>query len=147
VDRASRRLARAIFHGMLRFGPGLEKKQAFLFRAVDVALELFVLTCSIMRAQRAPAGNRDTHALLARLAFATQKRVDDSLRDMWRNDDAAKYALAQELLQGRYAWLEQHAMPLPFDEAALTPPTMEQTLAARRYGAGAARAEPVLHAE
>jgi alkylation response protein AidB-like acyl-CoA dehydrogenase len=138
VDRASRRLARAIFHGMLRFGPGLEKKQAFLFRAVDVALELFTLTCAIMRARRAPPGSRDTHALVARLAFATEKRVDDTLRDMWRNDDAKKYALSQQVLQGHYAWLEQHAMPLPFDEAGLRPPTMEETLAARRNGQRAA---------
>jgi alkylation response protein AidB-like acyl-CoA dehydrogenase len=132
VDRASRRLARVIFHGMLRFGPGLERRQTFLFRAVDVALELFVFTAAIMRARRTLHDGGGDHALIERLAFHTRQRVDDILRKMWRNDDAAKYAFAQDVLAGRYSWLERGAIALPYDEAALTPPSMQETLEARR---------------
>ena len=39
VERSARRLARASFHGMLWFRAGMERKQAFLFRSVDIAME------------------------------------------------------------------------------------------------------------
>jgi hypothetical protein len=124
---------------MLRLGPGLEKRQGFLFRAVDVALELFALTAASMRARRMlEKGDDKVRAPLARLVFETRQRVDDTLAKMWNNDDAAKYAFAQELLAGRHQWLEQGVIELPFDEAALTPRSMEKALAARRQAPVAA---------
>ncbi len=128
ADRASRRLARSIFHGMLRFGPGLERKQAFLFRAVDVALELFVLTASVMHAQRKLELGRGDFDVVERVAFATRARVRALLRAMWRNDDATKYRFAQRVLAGNLAWLERGAIPSPYDERELVPPSMEEIL-------------------
>ena len=58
VERASRRLARASFHGMLVTTPKLQNKQAFLFRLVDIANETFAMAASVSRAQTLA----DTHA-------------------------------------------------------------------------------------
>jgi hypothetical protein len=142
VDRASRRLARAIFHGMLRYGPGLERRQSFLFRAVDAALELFALTASIVRAQRTVEArgsareqsielDRSVLPVLERVAYNTQRNVRRALREMWRNDDDAKYAFAQDVLQGNYTWLERGIIALPYEEQALTPASMKEILAGR----------------
>src|SRR5690606_25455936 len=49
-DRNCRKLARQIFHGMVIHGPKLERKQAFLFRIVDICNELFAMSASITRA-------------------------------------------------------------------------------------------------
>ena len=53
VDRTSRRLARSIFHAMVRFGPGLEKKQAVLGRIVEIGAELFIMTSAVREGARA----------------------------------------------------------------------------------------------
>src|SRR5215208_1884797 len=50
VSRSSRRLARTLFHCMLRFGPKLEKRQAVLGRLVEIGAELLAITAACSRA-------------------------------------------------------------------------------------------------
>src|SRR6266540_1125169 len=50
VDRSSRRLARSLFHCMIRFGPKLEKRQAVLGRLVEIGAELLAITAACSRA-------------------------------------------------------------------------------------------------
>jgi hypothetical protein len=135
LDRASRRLARTIFHGMVRFGPALEKKQAFLFRAVDVALELFAFAAAVLRMHRKPNQSASDLTLLNQLADMTRSRVDQLLHAMWHNADGAKYGFAQRVLAGEYAWLEQRGLTLGYEADELRPQTMEELLAARTQGA------------
>ncbi|HKU37358.1 MAG TPA: acyl-CoA dehydrogenase family protein [Polyangiales bacterium] len=146
ASRASRRLARSIFHGMLRFGPKLERKQAFLFRAVDVALELFALTAAVQRAVHATSEEREGSQLMAeQFARTQQRRIADLLRDMWQNDDALKNEVARSVLDGRQVWLEEGSMGLGYTVEQLRPQTMDDYFAARavQRGEEAARSAPV----
>ena len=45
ADKASRRLARNVFRRMVRYQT-VERKQAFLFRTVDIAMEI-ALMCAV----------------------------------------------------------------------------------------------------
>src|SRR2546426_2762395 len=76
VERGARRLARGVFHAMLRFGPKLEYRQAVLFRLVDVGAKLFAMaaTCARARAlqQRDPGAGR--HAVELADLFCRQAR-------------------------------------------------------------------------
>jgi hypothetical protein len=135
ADRASRRLARAIFHGMVMYQAGLEKKQAFLFRAVDIAMELFVITAAVCRAHRIEQTRRPESAAAIELAdlgaFAARRRVQRLFADMWRNDDRERYRVGRALLDGRYRWLEEGAVPLSMSEEDLRPRAVEPRGAAR----------------
>ncbi len=50
VNRACRRLARTLFHCMVRFGPKLEKRQAVLGRLVEIGAELLAISAACARA-------------------------------------------------------------------------------------------------
>ncbi len=125
VERASRKLARAIFHGMVVFGAKAERKQAFLFRLVDIANELFAMAASVSRAQALRRAGRPEAAACTRMAdhFCRRSRrtVAALFEALWRNDDASAYALGREVLDGGHAWLEAGAAGLGLTVEDLRP--------------------------
>jgi alkylation response protein AidB-like acyl-CoA dehydrogenase len=117
VNRAARRLARALFHAIVRFGPRLEKRQAVLARLVEIGAELFAMSAACARAQklrtsRSPEeraqGPQAVHLarVFCRLA---RRRVAERFDRLFDNDDAAVYQLAQRVLANELTWLEQLA--------------------------------------
>jgi alkylation response protein AidB-like acyl-CoA dehydrogenase len=116
VERNARKLARQTFHGMLRHQARLQNKQAFLFRLVDVANELFAMAASVCRAkamadQRRPEAT-EAAELVDLFCRTARRRVARLFEDLWSNDDVAKYRAALDVLGGRHAWLEQGILGL-----------------------------------
>lgn len=115
VDRTTRRLARTIFHLMLRHGPKLEKRQALLFRAVDIGADLFAMSAALSRAQelaRAGAVEAPQAGELADVfCRGLRRRIGEHFRAIRSNDDLAKYRVARHLLEGEFAWLEAGLTP------------------------------------
>jgi alkylation response protein AidB-like acyl-CoA dehydrogenase len=110
VERNTRRLSRQIFHGMLVHQAKLQNKQAFLFRLVDVANELFAMAASVSRAQALREEGRADAEGAAELADlfcrGARRKVTGLFRDLWANDDVRKYKIAIKVLEGKHAWLE-----------------------------------------
>ncbi|HVW27984.1 MAG TPA: acyl-CoA dehydrogenase family protein [Polyangiaceae bacterium] len=120
-ERASRRLARAIFHGMLVYRQKLERRQAFLFRVVDVAMEIFAITASVARARSLRAAGAADAPSAIELADAfsrsARRRIERSFYELWHNDDVALFDFAQRVLDGRYRWIEAtHGVTAPVGE-------------------------------
>ena len=117
VERSTRRLSRQVFHGMIVHQARMEKKQAFLFRLVDIANELFAIAASASRAQalaKAGAPEAAAAAELAELACRNgRRRVKSLFRDLWHNDDAYKYRQGVRTAAGDHSWLEAGALGLP----------------------------------
>ena len=117
VERSARRLARGVFHSMVRFGPKLELRQSVLFRLVDVAAELFAMAATCSRAQRLYERDRAAGARAVKLAdlFCKQarRRVRSKFNGLRRNEDVPTYKLAQEILAGEHRWLERDIVELP----------------------------------
>jgi alkylation response protein AidB-like acyl-CoA dehydrogenase len=110
-ERHSRKLARSIFYGMTRWRAGLEKRQAFLGRTVDIGAELFAMAAACAYAQTIGREHPERAEQALELAdlFCRQarRRIDRLFTDLWANDDGEGYAFAQQILAGRYAWLEE----------------------------------------
>src|SRR5690348_2595938 len=117
VDRGARRLARGVFHAMLRFGPKLEYRQAVLFRLVDVGAELFAMAAACSRAQwlarSDPAAGRRAVEVADLFCRQARARVHVKFAELWRNADTKAYRVAQETLAGDHRWLERGMVELP----------------------------------
>jgi alkylation response protein AidB-like acyl-CoA dehydrogenase len=108
AERRARKLGRTLFHAMVRFGPRLERKQMVLFRAVDIGAELFAIAAACVRAQMLVKKGNTKGVLLADL-FCREARVRvDALFDRFYGaNDSAIYRVAQQVLRGEHAWLEE----------------------------------------
>ena len=116
TQRASRKLARALFHKMLRYGAGLQRKQALLFRAVDIGAELFAMAAAVAKAQMLTRTGDAAAPQARKLAdvFCRQarRRVRALFRELSSNDDPLLYRTAREVLDGEYRYLESELVGL-----------------------------------
>jgi alkylation response protein AidB-like acyl-CoA dehydrogenase len=121
AERNSRKLARSTFWGMSRWQAGLEKRQSFLGRIVDIGAELFAIAsaCTYARTIAAEQPERAESAAALADLFCTQarRRVDGLFRALWLNDDDDGYRAALEILDGRHTWIEEGVLD-PSDAAA-----------------------------
>jgi hypothetical protein len=119
ADRATNRLGRTIFHAMVRFGPRLERRQMVLFRAVDVGADLYAMAAACVRAQMlANRGQREAYRLADVFCREARQRIKRSFANLFGPNDGAVYRLAQEVLRGEHAWLEEGIMGWPPEPGA-----------------------------
>jgi hypothetical protein len=94
---------------MLRHGLALERRQLLLGRFVDVATELFALSaaCSFAQHEIGRGTPRDrVLPLLDYLRADAARRIDLSFRGVRRNNDERAHALSEQVMAGRFVWLE-----------------------------------------
>jgi hypothetical protein len=131
----SRKLAREIFHGMMRFQAGMERKQAFLFRCVDIAMELFAITAVVSRTQQlkkldaseAPGADELADAF----AHTARHRVELLFYQLWNNDDVRKTRVGRSVLDGTHQWAERGVLALPASVEDMRPLSVEEIIARR----------------
>lgn len=143
VERTSRKLARSTFYTMVRFGPGLERRQAVLGRVVDIGAELMVMTATILHARALAARGADAQgaeALADAFCRQARRRISASFRGIFRNDDVATAKVAGRFLNGEFTWLEEGIVSVDTYRQQI-----EQAHAAEQAGAqtSASAPEPV----
>ncbi|HNV86515.1 MAG TPA: acyl-CoA dehydrogenase family protein [Candidatus Omnitrophota bacterium] len=110
VGKASRRLARNLFHAMVRYGPGLEKKERVLFRMVDIGCELFAVTAACSRAAALYAKDPSDRTPLELAGYFSKKarrKIRRYFRGISKNSDRLDYKIGEKFLRGEFAWLEE----------------------------------------
>ena len=136
VERACRKLARATFYGMARWQGGLERRQGFLGRIVDIGAELYAMSAACVRAEmdasQGAEGGRGQNGYELADAFCGQARVrcDELFGQLWKNTDSVDSALAGRVMSDRYTWLEEGiidpSIPGPWVSAAEPGPSKRE---------------------
>lgn len=108
VEKTGHRLARNLFHAMMLYQDGLEKKQQLLTRLVNIGTDLFAMAVTCSRAVLLDSKNPEEGAVELADLFARQAkgRIEKQFRSLFSNDDRFTYYVAQETLKGKYRWLE-----------------------------------------
>jgi hypothetical protein len=110
VERNSRKLARTLFHQMIKFGPKLERRQMILARLVEVGTELFAMTACCTKAMAVEKETPDFHCSreLADLFCRQAKlRIHNYFMGVCCNTDVKDSQAAAKALEGTYAWMEK----------------------------------------
>ena len=118
IERSARKLARSSFHGMAIYQAKMERKQGFLFRCVDIVMELFAMSAaaSQARSMRDSGSPEAPQALELADLFcrAARRRVQASFRALWRNEDNELNRVAARVMKGEDTWLAKGRMDLGF---------------------------------
>lgn len=115
VDKTSRRLARAMFHAIVRYGPKLEQRQSILFRAVDIGAELFAQSAACARAHMLHTSTRPEERAQGATAKdladlfcrGSRRRIQRDFKAMFNNDDVRTYRTAIRVLAEEFKWMEE----------------------------------------
>ena len=79
---------------------------------MDVGAELFAMSAACVRARALYRANNDIGAVKLADVFCrgARRRVRRLFEDVFDNDDGFSYRVAQDVLAGKFAWLEQGIM-------------------------------------
>lgn len=101
----SHRLARSLFHEMLRNGPSLEKRQVLLGHLVDIGAELFVWSCALahagMKVTEATLSSAEVDKLLRLMAYfgnLTRQRLRSHFSALNNGLDRASYRVSRDMM-------------------------------------------------
>ncbi len=106
--KTSKKLARGLFHSMMRFGPKLDREQLLLSRYVGVATEIFAMNATCSYAQHLLNSGKPADEILAVANYfcaSAKSRIGAHFAGTSKNADARGYALVQELLAGKHSEL------------------------------------------
>ena len=106
--RASKKLARGLFHAMARFGPKLDREQLLLSRFVGIATELFAMSAACSFAQyKMDHGESvdETLSIANYFCNSAKTRIEHYFAGTARNVDKRGYQLTQELMAGKHSSL------------------------------------------
>ncbi len=115
AERATRKLSRALFHKMVLNGPKLERKQATLFRGVEIGADLFAMCAAVLHAKdletaMAPYA-KEAGDLADLFCENMRRRIAAKFQDLWHNADGLKLKVSRQVLEGAHKWMEKDLAP------------------------------------
>lgn len=110
AERQSRKLARTVFHSMLKYRRKLQDRQRILGRIVDIGTRLFAMSAVVSKVAAdlaAGAGDNSPIELADIFCRMTRRQITALNRGISDNDDVLEYETALGVMEGRFSWLEK----------------------------------------
>jgi alkylation response protein AidB-like acyl-CoA dehydrogenase len=110
VASLGRKMARTLFHQMVKFGPKLEKRQVLLGRLADIGSDLFAISASCVFAQKLVNDGQPAEkvfVLVDDFVAQARLRIRQNFLGVARNADQQGYDLAQQVIAGEHQWVEK----------------------------------------
>jgi alkylation response protein AidB-like acyl-CoA dehydrogenase len=110
MDRAAHRLARTLFHAMVRHQARLDSRQNLLGRLMEIGTELFAMAaaCSYALSLASRHADRANAVTLADVfCLQARARIEERFRAVRRNEDRRNNHFARQVLAGELRWLEE----------------------------------------
>ena len=113
IEKTGHRLARELFHAMVKHQQGLEKRQQILFRFVNIGTDLFAMAAACSRAASLTdknPGDAGPEELADLFCKEATLRIQREFKAQRQNDDRMIYQIGRKMLEGKYQWLETGIM-------------------------------------
>ena len=111
VAHAARKLARVMFHAMVRHGQRLENEHVLLGAIVDIGAEQFAMGAVLARAEqllsRGEIEKSGLEVLVDYYCMRARRRVGDGFRIIRQNPGKQVDQVGARCVAGEYAWLSQ----------------------------------------
>ncbi len=107
-----------MFRSMVRFGPKLQRRQVLLGRFMDIGTELFVMSAVCAYTETPAAQRADTVALAEVYCRSARRRILEYFRGRADREQRRANTLAEDVLDGRFLWLEDGIIEAPGAAAA-----------------------------
>jgi alkylation response protein AidB-like acyl-CoA dehydrogenase len=109
AGRMAHRLARTMFHSMLRHGQKLERQQLLLARFVEIGTELFAISATCARAEQ--LDTEEARSLADYFCAGAWLKIEKLFEGIHDNTDRKGYRVAQSVRSGEYDWLALGILP------------------------------------
>lgn len=110
IESAGRKMTRALFHAMIRYNKGLEKRQLLLGRLMDIGTDLFVMSSTCAYAVHLLKKNPQDKTPLELAEFfcsLAKRRIATKFHELKENDDREGNRLAKGVIEKQFRWLEK----------------------------------------
>ena len=113
IAKTSKRLAKHLFHTMVRFGPKLEKEQLILGHYVDIGTSLFAMAASLSKADGLLASEASTPGVqdvVDTFCSATRREIRDHFRAIEACTPKAEKRVRRDFMDGKLSWMVDDVM-------------------------------------
>ena len=134
IERASRRLARKLFHTMGKYKEKLEYEQCILSNFVEIGVDLFAMAAVLAHAEAKLAQNPNDQSPqeLADLCCKERRvRIERKFEDGGKNQNSTYDQGTEELMKGEFSWMYEEDVyldvPPEFRTEAAAAPAQSET--------------------
>jgi alkylation response protein AidB-like acyl-CoA dehydrogenase len=107
VKETSKRLARYVFHQMVKYQQKLESKQRILNRVVDIGTDLFAISATCAYATHlSKKGQANSVELADAFAAEARLRIETAFRQGALNHGSKDLKIAKKILAREFEWME-----------------------------------------